>query len=63
MEKAKSILLYTGTTSLSSAEVRGYDFNKGIDYTELIKSYATTGLQATNMHRAIETINLMVNHK
>ena len=29
---------------LDSQPVRGYDFNKGIDYHEIFKSYATCGI-------------------
>jgi len=25
------------------AEIRGYDFNEGLDYEKIFKSYATTG--------------------
>ena len=36
--------------------VKGYDFNRGINYEEIIKSYSTTGAQATKLSRAIEII-------
>ena len=39
--------------------VKGYDFNSGIDYDKLFDSYLTTGAQATNLARAIEIINKM----
>ena len=41
--------------------VSGYDFNKGINYSELFKSYLTTGFQATNFGLAVEQIEQMVN--
>lgn len=41
-------------------EVKGYDFNNGIDYTKLFDSYKYTGFQATNLGKAINEINRMV---
>ncbi len=43
--------------------VEGYDFNQGVDYRKLIDSYASSGLQATNLHKAIEIINEMIASK
>ncbi|VDN11343.1 unnamed protein product [Dibothriocephalus latus] len=43
-----------------SETVKGYDFNKGVDYEALLLSYATTGFQATNFGRAVKVINAMV---
>nr|CAB3237645.1 deoxyhypusine synthase [Phallusia mammillata] len=40
--------------------VEGYDFNEGIDYHKLLRTYATTGFQATNFGRAIEEIEKMI---
>nr|KAG5693418.1 hypothetical protein BaRGS_009891 [Batillaria attramentaria] len=44
----------------TSETVRGYDFNDGVDYHRLFRSYARTGFQATNVGKAIEEINRMV---
>ena len=43
----------------NTAAVRGYDFNLGVDYDAILRSYATTGFQATNMWAAIDEINRM----
>ena len=43
-----------------TATVKGYDFNQGIDYAEIIKSYATTGFQATCLSKSIDIINKML---
>ena len=43
-------------------EVRGYDFNKGINYSELLKSYTQSGFQATNFGLVVDQINAMVRH-
>lgn len=43
-----------------NVQVRGYDFNKGIDFDQLMASYASTGFQATHFGRAVDVINAMV---
>lgn len=43
-----------------SVKVSGYDFNNGINYHELLQSYATTGFQATKFGQAVKEINKMV---
>ena len=60
MDEIKANILKASAASLQSQEVRGYDFNKGLDYSALFQSYASTGLQATNLSRAIEIINQML---
>jgi deoxyhypusine synthase len=41
--------------------VEGYDWNKnGINYEELLKSYSTSGFQATNFGLAVNEINKML---
>uniref|UniRef100_A0A8C4QQ36 deoxyhypusine synthase n=1 Tax=Eptatretus burgeri TaxID=7764 RepID=A0A8C4QQ36_EPTBU len=41
-------------------EVRGYDFNAGIDYTALLASYKTIGLQASAFDAAVQQVNKMI---
>ena len=36
-----------------SLVVRGYDFNEGLDYHRLLRSYMTTGYQATSFAQAV----------
>ena len=43
-----------------SETVRGYDFNNGLDYHELLRSYKRSGFQALNFGKAVEEINKMV---
>ena len=45
---------------LDSAEVRGYDFNKGVNYEEIFKSYLNSGIQASAVGEAIDEINKMI---
>lgn len=39
--------------------VQGYDFDKSVDFSKLIDSFASTGFQATHLSRAIGIINKM----
>lgn len=43
--------------------VKGYDFNKGIDYEKIIESFSTMGYQASNFYRAKEIIREMIDKK
>ncbi len=45
---------------LEKPSIHGYDFNKGVNYEDLFKSYATSGLQASNLSQAIDIINEMI---
>ncbi len=45
---------------IDTTVVKGYDFNQGVNYENLIKSFATTGLQATHLHKAIQIVNEMI---
>ena len=40
--------------------VLGYDWSKGLNYGELLKSYLHTGFQATNFGLAVKEINKMI---
>lgn len=40
--------------------VKGYEWNNGIDYDQLLGSYVHFGFQATNLGKAIDEINKMV---
>jgi deoxyhypusine synthase len=44
-------------------KIEGYDFNKGVNYEKILSSYASSGLQAANLHMAIEVINEMISSK
>jgi len=41
-------------------EVRGYDFNNGVDYNKILETYLATGFQATHFGKAVEIINKMI---
>ncbi|GFO05967.1 deoxyhypusine synthase [Plakobranchus ocellatus] len=46
-----------------SKEVKGYDFNDGVNYKKLFESYACSGFQATSVGNAITEINRMIDCK
>jgi deoxyhypusine synthase len=41
-------------------KIKGYDFNKGTSYKELIKTFSTTGFQASHLSKAINITNKMI---
>jgi deoxyhypusine synthase len=43
--------------------IKGYDFDKGVDYKGIIDSYRSTGFQATHFAKAIEITNKMIADK
>lgn len=45
---------------ISGVKIGGYDFDKGVDYGDLIKSFGTTGAQASNLSKAIEITKEMI---
>ena len=62
-EKAKESVFMKSTKLDDGDVVKGYDFNKGVDYHELFKSYKLIGFQANSMGIAIDIINNMINWK
>lgn len=56
----QSVLLKSGELPCQPVEVKGYDFEKGLDYAELLKSFKTCGFQATNFGLAVDEIKRMV---
>jgi len=43
--------------------IKGHDFDRGVDFDEIIASYATSGFQASHLARAIELIRKMREEK
>ena len=43
--------------------IKGHDFNKGNNLDEILKSFATTGMQGKNFHQAVKIINEMIETK
>lgn len=44
----------------NTPEVKGYDFNQGVNYEKLLASYKYSGFQATNFGKAVDEINKMI---
>ena len=55
-----AVLASSEPVAVDSLEIRGYDFNDGVNYHALLDSYKRTGFQATNFGKAVEEINKMV---
>lgn len=55
-----AVLKHSSTLPTESAQVRGYDFNRGVDYHAMLEAFGTTGFQATNFGRAVHQVNAMV---
>ncbi|XP_048473745.1 deoxyhypusine synthase [Rhincodon typus] len=58
-----AVLKPSSTIPEGSLQVKGYDFNRGINYQALMQSYLTTGYQATNFGQAVQQINSMIEKK
>ncbi len=43
--------------------VKGFDFSKEFDFDEFLKAYSTTGFQASNLAKAVDVANEMINGK
>jgi deoxyhypusine synthase len=41
-------------------KVEGYNFDSGVDYKKMIKSFSSTGFQATQFSKGIEIVNKMI---
>jgi len=44
-------------------EIKGYDFNKKFDFNSFIKSFSTSGIQATNLGSAVNITESMIREK
>lgn len=55
-----AVLKHSSALPAESAQVRGYDFNRGVDYHAMLEAFGTTGFQATNFGRAVHQVNAMV---
>jgi len=61
-KKARKNLLRKGV-EIRGIAIRGYDFNNGVNYPEIVKSFSSTGMQASHFYRAVEIINKMIDEK
>ncbi|KAJ3013878.1 hypothetical protein HKX48_005484 [Thoreauomyces humboldtii] len=56
----QAVLVQSVPMPADSIEVKGYDFNNGVDYKAIMASYLQTGYQATSIGQAILEINRMI---
>ncbi|MBI4116843.1 deoxyhypusine synthase [Candidatus Pacearchaeota archaeon] len=43
--------------------IKGYDFDKGVDFESIVKSFSTTGFQASHFGKAVEIAGKMIEEK
>lgn len=62
MEAALRAVVFKESESLegSSDKIEGYDFNQGVNYSQLLASMVSTGFQASNLGDAIRVVNQML---
>lgn len=51
------------SSEVEGISIKGYNFDKGVNYSELIDSFASTGFQASHLAKAIEIIKKMRKEK
>ncbi|XP_058862976.1 deoxyhypusine synthase-like isoform X1 [Acipenser ruthenus] len=56
----EAVLKRSSSLPEGTPQVKGYDFNQGVDHRALLQSYLTTGFQATSFGRAVQEINSMI---
>ncbi|MFH1801668.1 MAG: deoxyhypusine synthase [archaeon] len=62
-EKIARDAILKKSEEISGETVKGYDFNKGLNYDKLLDSFSSMGAQATNLARAVEIIKEMRKNK
>lgn len=58
-KKAKDNLLRRGSET-NGVKIEGYNFDNGVDYSGIIKSFKSSGFQASNFSKAIEIVDSMI---
>jgi len=56
---ARKNLLRPGEKA-DGVSIKGYDFNKGVDYKKIVESFASTGCQASQFSKAVKIVNDMI---
>lgn len=51
--------IFKKSHDVKGIEIKGYDFEKGLDFDRFLENYMSTGFQATNVARAIDVIKKM----
>lgn len=55
-----AVLMTSEKIPENTPTVKGYEWNDGINYSDLLKSFTISGFQSTNLGLGIEEINRMV---
>ncbi|MBS3090990.1 deoxyhypusine synthase [Candidatus Pacearchaeota archaeon] len=66
MEKNEKIArdnLLRGSEEIKGTKIKGYNFDKGVNWEEIVKSFKNFGFQASQFSKAIEITNKMINEK
>ncbi|OAD56379.1 putative deoxyhypusine synthase [Eufriesea mexicana] len=58
-----AVLVHSSPIPIGTPIVKGYDWNKGIDYHFLFETYKNSGFQATNFGLAVDEIHKMLNSR
>ncbi|XP_074059593.1 deoxyhypusine synthase [Macrotis lagotis] len=58
-----AVLRRSAALPAGAVPVRGYDFNRGLDYGALLRAFGTTGFQATSFGRAVQQVHAMIDKK
>jgi len=62
VEQAKTAI-FKKSEEIEGSSIKGYDFNEKFDFEKFLKSYKTTGFQASNLAKAVEIIKKMRENK
>jgi deoxyhypusine synthase len=55
--------VFRKSLDVKGVEIKGYDFEDGLDFDKFLEHYGSTGFQATNISRAIEVVRKMREEK
>lgn len=62
-EKIAKENLLRKSQEIKGIKIEGYDFDNGVDYNKIIKSFSSTGFQASNLSKAIDITRKMIEDK
>src|SRR3989344_2795701 len=51
------------STEINGVKIKGYDFNNGLNYGEIIKGFKSVGFQASHFSKAVEITREMIDNK
>jgi len=62
-EKISREAILKESKEVDGIDIKGYDFNGGVDYEKILDSFLSTGFQASHFSKAIEIIKKMIKEK